>query len=1028
MKTLSKIILLVFLLPFVCCAITAQNTNDSAYRQAENYISHAYNEANIPGLSYVIIQNNETKYGNIGFSDKENKQPATSKTLYELGSTSKAFTALAVLNLNREGMIELDNKVSDYIDWFKGYYRNEEVDITIDQLLHHTSGIPFYTLSLIPESNQTDALERTIKKINSISLHSIPGKKYEYASVNYDILALVVEKITGTPFETYLDKVVFNQLGLKNTTIGEAVDSAYLSKGYKIGFFRPREYNAPTFKGNNASAYVVSNIEDVSKWLEYQMGIKSCGLDSMIELSHQRDNSVFPHNLSSYAFGWNVSLKGDNVIFHEGLNPNYSSFIAFQKDKKIGVAILTNSNSSHTRYVGENVLKLLIGEKVTSNVIENKQDKSFSVISIIIGIYLVFLLFFLLYIAYGVLKGKRSFEPFSLKKIGYALLTLLFIAPSLYGIYLLPKAMAGFTWEAAIVWTPMSFPVAIILGISSIVLSYLSYLVTLIFPEKNKYLRDAPKIVLLSVLSGLSNMVVILLITSSFNNSNMELKYMLFYFGLSMAVYLLGRKTIQTKMIHITRGIIYDIRMKLVNKVFSTSYEKFEKIDRGRVYSTMNDDIGTIGQSANTFVNITTSIITAGGAFIYMATLAFWATLVTVLLIGFISTIYYIVSRKTHVLFDDARETRTVYMRLLNGMIDGFKELSIHRNKKMEYKDDFEATTDEYRRKITTANVKFVNAFLIGESLLIVLLATVAFAVPHLIPDIQLHTVMSFIIILLYLIGPVNSILSSIPQLMQLRIAWGRVQGFIQDIPANINLTDFIKETVFEDKEVKSIKVKSLTYQYDGIDKKDGFSVGPIDIEVNKGEALFIIGGNGSGKTTLAKLITGLYSPLSGELFINDKKVKQHEIGEYFSAVFNPLHLFHKLYNIDTSILSENKELEDYLKILQLDEKVTIKNNEFSTIDLSGGQRKRLALFQCYLEDKPIYLFDEWAADQDPVYRKYFYRELLPAMKKQGKMVIAITHDDHYFDVADKVVKLDMGKVEYYKNSKEVEKGVFTQA
>jgi putative pyoverdin transport system ATP-binding/permease protein len=111
------------------------------------------------------------------------------------------------------------------------------------------------------------------------------------------------------------------------------------------------------------------------------------------------------------------------------------------------------------------------------------------------------------------------------------------------------------------------------------------------------------------------------------------------------------------------------------------------------------------------------------------------------------------------------------------------------------------------------------------------------------------------------------------------------------------------------------------------------------------------------------------------------------------------------------SDISKKQGLDEFLETLQLDEKVIIKNNEYSTIDLSGGQRKRLALLQCYLEDKPIYLFDEWAADQDPEYRKFFYRELLPRMKENGKIIIAITHDDHYFDIADKILKLDMGKM-----------------
>ena len=177
---------------------------------------------------------------------------------------------------------------------------------------------------------------------------------------------------------------------------------------------------------------------------------------------------------------------------------------------------------------------------------------------------------------------------------------------------------------------------------------------------------------------------------------------------------------------------------------------------------------------------------------------------------------------------------------------------------------------------------------------------------------------------------------------------------------------------------------------------------------------MFIIGGNGSGKTTLAKLLTGLYIPHDGEITVDGKPVANFQLGEYFSTVFSDFHLFDKLYNIDLSGETKRDEAQRYLETLHLDGKIELTGDSFSTTDLSGGQRKRLALLKCYLEDCPVYLFDEVAADQDPEFRKFFYRELLPKMKEKGKIVIAITHDDHYFDVADKVIKMDMGKIDVF--------------
>ena len=164
--------------------------------------------------------------------------------------------------------------------------------------------------------------------------------------------------------------------------------------------------------------------------------------------------------------------------------------------------------------------------------------------------------------------------------------------------------------------------------------------------------------------------------------------------------------------------------------------------------------------------------------------------------------------------------------------------------------------------------------------------------------------------------------------------------------------------------------------------------------------------------SSLGKMLTGLYVLDEGTIKINDKEIPNYQVGEYFSAVFNDYFLFKKLYEIDFKREENKEKARHFLETIQLQDTVEIKDNEFSTLDVSGGQRKRLALMQCCMEDSPIYLFDEVAADQDPQFRRFFYRELLPQMKEGGKIVIAITHDDHYFDVADRLIKLDMGQIE----------------
>ncbi|MEP0265316.1 cyclic peptide export ABC transporter [Dokdonia sp.] len=990
----------------------AQKIANKEFLQSfEEIVRSSMREGDIPGLSVVLIDGERELIKTFGYADIDNKELIQPNTLFELGSCSKAFTALAITRLVNEKKLEYDDFVSDYIPWFKMSYEGRQVKITIRQLLHHTSGIPWQTISKIPESNEPDALEVTIKILNSQKLKHFPGQKYEYATINYDILALIIQNIMGQSFESYIQRNVFDELGLKYTTIGEPVDASLMTLGYKIGFFSPRRYEAPVYKGNNAAGYVISNALDIKSWLKLQLGLTNSKISDLIKQTHERDHTVALHGMSSYAKGWDVSLDGTGEINHSGMNPNFSSYITFRPESGLGVAVLANSNSNYTVKIGNEIMKLLADEKIEKGYDPGDQnDKAFSIVSIALFLFSLIVTLFLISIFIDIFKKKRKYESYTITKFGNLLKSLLLVAPFLFGLYILPKAMADFTWESIIVWTPGSFYILLITLLITISITYLTYFVGLLFPEPKAYKKIAPKILLFSFLSGIANIVIIIMVTSALDTKE-GLGYILYYYLLVMGIYILGRRYVQVNLIKFTKGVIYDLRVRIVEKILSTSYQKFEKIDRGRVYTSLNDDVNRIGQASSTLVTLITSCITAIGAFIYLASIAMWATLLTVFIILAITTLYYLISARTNRYFEEARDSRDVFMRLLNGLIDGFKELSLHGNKKLEYKTEVATSANEYRDKTSVAEIRFTNAFLVGESLLVVLLGFVAFGMNRFFPNIEFYAIMGFVIILLYLIGPINGILNAIPELMQLKVAWKRINIFIRDIPSNLYLENTPSKTIIP---IKSISAEGVKFKYKKADKENVFGIGPINLKVCAGEILFIVGGNGSGKTTLAKLLTGLYEADEGDMKINDCIVQPSELGEYFSTVFSPPYIFEKLYNVNT--FEREEEIANYLNLLKLENKVYLEGKNYSTISLSGGQRKRLALFQCYLEDSPIYLFDEWAADQDPGYRNFFYRTLLPEMKKKGKIVIAITHDDHYFDVADVVLKMNQGKLETYAN------------
>ena len=980
-------------------------------RRIDSLINKIMKDNYVPGLSIAIVNGDQQQIKTYGYSSLERKTPVTPGTLFQIGSCSKAFTALAMIKLVSEQHINLDEPVSKYLPWFKVTYKNAVVPVTLRQLLNHTSGIPWKTISTIPQRNDAAALEQTVRNVSTIQLHNLPGTQYEYATINYDIIALVIQTITGKTFESYIQHEILDSLQLAHTTIGVPVNDGTIAQGYKVSFLNARAYNSPVFKGNNAAGYVISNANDMVKWLRFQMGLTTSPLYKYAYITHQRDETVAPSGLMSYAMGWEVSLSGNGQIMHDGVNPNFTSYVAFIPGKHLGLVILTNSSSNAAQYLGAKIMAMLSGEDLKKlPEPDNSGDKIFTIVSAALAVYTFVVIGLILFFQLGRIGKKRKLQLPDSKSVFQFFIAVLLITPVVYSIYLLPNVF-GFSWGAIRVWSPDSFVVMIKLIIASIVTSYLSYFISLFLPSGYNFKSKIPLISLMSILSGLSNMGMILLITSSLRES-IEVKYLAFYYGVMLLVYLLGRRYVQVSLINTTRKVVYDVRVKLIKKIFSTSYHKFEKIDKGRIYSTLNDDVSTIGNAVNMIVALISSTVTVAGIFLYLATLELWATILTIALIVVISIVYTAISRATHVYFEKARDSQNTFMRLLSGIIDGYKELSLHQSKRVAYGDDVANTAHEFSEKSSIAQTKLLYASLLGELSLMVLMGLSAFGIPELFPDIELYKVANFVILLLYLNGPLNVILNSVPGVMLLRVAWNRIQLFISDIPADLNTGKLV--SAIDKQSVLNIKATGVTYQYKNNKGGETFSIGPIDLEAERGEIIFIIGGNGSGKTTLAKLLTGLYPSTSGKISINGKAVECAALSEYFSAVFNPCHLFEKLYGIDTE--QPDEVIADYLTMLGLTDKVKLKDNEYSTLDLSAGQRKRLALLQCFLEDSPIYLFDEWSADQDPEYRRFFYKVILPEMREQGKIIIAITHDDHYFDVADKILKMDSGKAEYVSN------------
>ncbi|MCP4218105.1 MAG: serine hydrolase, partial [bacterium] len=636
----------------------------------------------IPGLSLAIInKKKQISLKNFGYADLEIKTPVQSGTLFQLGSCSKSFTALGLLKLEEKGLVGLDEPVSKYLPWFFVTHDKRRVSITLRQLLHHTGGIPAETLSLIPVGNEKGALEQTVRKIAGMELASSPGEKFQYATINYDVLGAVIQQVTGQTFEEYMAREVFKPLALHDTVVGVGngvKKSPPPAVGYKTGFFSPRRYVAPIFRGNNPAAYILSNSRDMARWLQLQTGFETSALSPLIHGTLEADESVPPADgRLSYGMGWFIDRYGKKKIFHQGANPNFSTYIAFRPEDKIGVAVLANSNSSYTAVIGETVLKIVAGESIPpipAGGEEKNYDKAFSIVSLILATALSFLLVYLVAILIDVFKGNRKFESLTRRKTFSLLFLLGTYLPFLLGIYWLPALMAGLTWQTAIVWGPVSLPAAVVLFFILLGTILLVHLLTLILPHKNKYKNTLPLVVGVSLLPGIGDAAAIFILTATFGVKQ-GMGYIFYYFALAIFLYSVGYKIGQSKLIVASNSIILDLRMKLIKKIFSATYQKFEKIDRGRVYSILDSDIGTIGNSILTIVATITSLMTIVAIFVYLGTISPLAALITLGVLAVLFTVYHFTSEKVTRLFETSRDARNVFMRLVDGLLNGYKEL-----------------------------------------------------------------------------------------------------------------------------------------------------------------------------------------------------------------------------------------------------------------------------------------------------------------------------------------------------------------
>ena len=519
-------------------------------------------------------------------------------------------------------------------------------------------------------------------------------------------------------------------------------------------------------------------------------------------------------------------------------------------------------------------------------------------------------------------------------------------------------------------------------------------------------------ILVAGIISGLSNTVLIATINSTLNRTGGPTSAQVLVFaGLCLSLASM-RFVSGAVLVVLMKNVLVTLRMQLCRKILTAPLRSLEQLGSPRLYAALTGDVPGI---ANAFVFLPLLCMNLAillGCLIYLCWLSPLLLLGAIVFMGIGIISHQLPVKKALKYFERAREKTDALFEHLRSLVEGTKELKLHRRRRNAfYSELLEPTARASQQQLATGDVIWAAAGSWGQILFFIFIGLVLFLVPTMSPSSSL-VLTGYTLTVMYMMGPLEFVLNFVPELTRANVAMKKIDAITESLDEQ-----FVTEAA-GDAEVKpswnSLELVEVQHTYRRENEEEEFSLGPIDLSLRPGELVFITGGNGSGKTTLAKLLVGLYVPQQGEIRLDGQTITDERRDNYrqlFSVVFSDFYLFENLlglsaFNIDT-------KAQDYLAKLQLDRCVQIKDRTLSTLELSQGQRKRLALLTAYLEDRPIYLFDEWAADQDPQFKEIFYFELLSRLKEAGKTVIVISHDDRYYHVADRVLKLNYGLIEF---------------
>jgi putative ATP-binding cassette transporter len=455
-------------------------------------------------------------------------------------------------------------------------------------------------------------------------------------------------------------------------------------------------------------------------------------------------------------------------------------------------------------------------------------------------------------------------------------------------------------------------------------------------------------------------------------------------------------------------------RVRLCEQLLKAPLRQLEEQGSSGLMATLTNDISEVTEALTKFPMqcVNAAVIVACFGYLFWMSWTLAAGFLVTMVAGIVT--YECVIRRSRSHMQKLRDTWDELIEHFTALVDGNKELKLNRKRR----DSFTEV-----ELLPTATLmmneawKFNSTFAIAETSGQVFFYLLIISIPLLAPRMQVSSqeiITGFILMLLYMSSRISEFVGAIPVFHRADVSKKKIESLGIELGQEelVIAPGMALESSVMQARFNGIEMKQLTYQYQAEVAEDSFQLGPVNVAFAPGEIVFVIGGNGSGKSSFARLLTGLYTPSGGELRISGQLVDDSNRDEYrqhFSAVFSDFHLFKNLYEA----MPEERRLraERFLETLQLSKKVSLSDGSFSTVSLSAGQRKRLALLTSFLEDRQVYVFDEWASDQDPAFKQVFYYEILPELAARGKTVIVISHDDHYYRAARRIVRFENGRI-----------------